>query len=156
MSADFTEPFDDPIGYGPSVARLANMLGKGVIVQRLGDLQAGRRTNPSRLLRSLTRPTLKNATPGDLSYCLPYRILTDIMEMLASLDAIAPGVNSAHTLLYGIEVKFYSNRIDLDRNLQTELQGLYVIGDGAGITRGLIQASCSGIVAARSVLNHCR
>jgi hypothetical protein len=78
------------------------------------------------------------------------------MEMLASLDAIAPGVNSAHTLLYGIEVKFYSNRIDLDRNLQTELQGLYVIGDGAGITRGLIQASCSGIVAARSVLNHCR
>ncbi|HNU74380.1 MAG TPA: FAD-dependent oxidoreductase, partial [Deltaproteobacteria bacterium] len=156
VSADFTEPFDDPIGYGQSVARLANMLGKGVIVQRLGDLQAGRRTNPSRLLRSLTRPTLKNATPGDLSYCLPYRILTDIMEMLASLDAIAPGVNSAHTLLYGIEVKFYSNRIDLDRNLQTELQGLYVIGDGAGITRGLIQASCSGIVAARSVLNHCR
>lgn len=152
VSADFTEPFDDPIGYGQSVARLANMLGKGVIVQRLGDLQAGRRTNPSRLLRSLTRPTLKNATPGDLSYCLPYRILTDIMEMLASLDAIAPGVNSAHTLLYGIEVKFYSNRIKLDRALETEIEGLYVIGDGAGITRGLIQASCSGIIAARSVL----
>lgn len=151
VSADFTEPFDDPIGYGQSVARLANMLGKGVIVQRLGDLQAGRRTNPSRLLRSLTRPTLKNATPGDLSYCLPYRILTDIMEMLSSLDAMAPGVNSAHTLLYGIEVKFYSNRVTLDRELRSELDGLYVIGDGAGITRGLIQASCSGIIAARSV-----
>jgi uncharacterized FAD-dependent dehydrogenase len=152
VSADFTEPFDDPIGYGESVAKLANMLGKGVIVQRLGDLHAGRRTNPSRLLKCLTRPTLKNATPGDLSYCLPYRILTNIMEMLSSLDEIAPGVNSAHTLLYGIEVKFYSNRIDLGRELETELEGLYVVGDGAGITRGLMQASCSGIIAARSVL----
>ncbi len=152
VSADFTEPFDDPIGYGESVARLANMLGKGVIVQRLGDLHAGRRTNPSRLLRCLTQPTLRDATPGDLSYCLPYRILTDIMEMLSSLDEVAPGVNSAHTLLYGIEVKFYSNRIQLDRGLETEIEGLYVIGDGAGITRGLIQASCSGIIAARSVL----
>ena len=151
VSADFTEPFDDPIGYGRSVAGLANMLGKGVIVQRLGDLHAGRRTNPSRLARSLTRPTLRDATPGDLSYCLPYRILTDIMEMLSSLDAMAPGVNSAHTLLYGIEVKFYSNRVTLDRELRSELDGLYVIGDGAGITRGLIQASCSGIIAARSV-----
>ncbi|HON37728.1 MAG: FAD-dependent oxidoreductase [Pseudomonadota bacterium] len=152
VSADFTEPFDDPIGYGESVARLANMLGKGVIVQRLGDLHAGRRTNPSRLLRCLTQPTLHDATPGDLSYCLPYRILNDIMEMLSSLDEVAPGVNSAHTLLYGIEVKFYSNRIKLDRALETEIEGLYVIGDGAGITRGLIQASCSGIIAARSVL----
>lgn len=156
VSADFTEPFDDPIGYGESVARLANMLGKGVIVQRLGDLHAGRRTNPSRLLRCLTQPTLRDATPGDLSYCLPYRILTDIMEMLSSLDEVAPGVNSAHTLLYGIEVKFYSNRIKLDRGLETELAGLYVIGDGAGITRGLIQASCSGIIAARSVLTRLR
>lgn len=152
VSADFTEPFDDPIGYGQSVAGLANMLGKGVIVQRLGDLHAGRRTNPSRLARSLTKPTLKDATPGDLSYCLPYRILTDIMEMLSSLDAVAPGVNSAHTLLYGIEAKFYSNRVTLDRELRSELDGLYVIGDGAGITRGLIQASCSGIIAARSVI----
>jgi len=152
VSADFTEPFDDPIGYGESVARLANMLGKGVIVQRLGDLRAGRRTNPARLLKCVTRPTLKQATPGDLSFCLPYRILSDIMEMLSSLDRIAPGVNSAHTLLYGIEVKFYSNRVTLDPDLQSGLENLYVVGDGAGITRGLIQASCSGLVAARSVL----
>jgi len=152
VSADFTEPFDDPIGYGESVARLANMLGKGVIVQRLGDLMSGRRTTHERLVKCSTRPTLKNATPGDLSYCLPYRILTDIVEMLASLDKIAPGVNSAHTLLYGAEVKFYSNRIRLDRGLMSQIDGLYIIGDGAGLTRGLIQASCSGIIAARSII----
>jgi len=154
VSADFTEPFDDPIGYGESVAKLANMIGKGVIVQRLGDLQSGRRTSRSRLEKCTTTPTLKQATPGDLSYCLPYRILNDIMEMLSSMDSIAPGVNSAHTLLYGIEVKFYSNRISLDKDLKTAIDGLYVIGDGAGITRGLIQASCSGIIAARSVLKN--
>ncbi|HPI91938.1 MAG TPA: FAD-dependent oxidoreductase [Deltaproteobacteria bacterium] len=152
VSANFTEPFDDPIGYGESVARLANMLGKGVIVQRLGDLLSGRRTTQGRLQKCTTRSTLKQATPGDLSYCLPYRILTDIVEMLSGLDRIAPGVNSAHTLLYGIEVKFYSNRIRLDRSLGSQMDGLYVIGDGAGITRGLIQASCSGIIAARSIL----
>jgi hypothetical protein len=151
VSADFTEPFDDPIGYGESVAKLANMLGKGVIVQRLGDLLGGRRTTSERLLRCTTRPTLKEATPGDLSYCLPYRILTDLVEMLSCLDTLAPGVNSAHTLLYGIEVKFYSNRIRLDHELRSQIDGLYVIGDGAGITRGLIQASCSGIIAARSI-----
>jgi uncharacterized FAD-dependent dehydrogenase len=152
VSADFTEPFDDPIGYGESVAKLANMLGKGVIVQRLGDLLSGRRTTHDRLQKCSTRPTLKQATPGDLSYCLPYRILTDLVEMLSSLDRMAPGVNSAHTLLYGIEVKFYSNRIRLDRSLMSRINGLYIIGDGAGITRGLIQASCSGIIAARSIL----
>ncbi|MBN2298382.1 MAG: FAD-dependent oxidoreductase [Deltaproteobacteria bacterium] len=152
VSADFTEPFDDPIGYGESVATMANMLGKGVIVQRLGDLLSGRRTTASRLMKCSTKPTLKQATPGDLSYCLPYRILTDIIEMLTCLDRIAPGVNSAHTLLYGIEVKFYSNRIRLGSNLETQVEGLYVIGDGAGITRGLIQASCSGVIAARSIL----
>lgn len=152
VSADFTEPFDDPIGFGESVAKLANMIGKGVIVQRLGDLQSGRRTTRERLAKSSTRPTLKQATPGDLSYCLPYRILADIVEMLSSMDRIAPGVNSAHTLLYGIEVKFYSNRIRLDRSLMSQIEGLYIIGDGAGLTRGLIQASCSGIIAARSIL----
>jgi uncharacterized FAD-dependent dehydrogenase len=152
VSANFTEPFDDPIGYGESVARLANMLGKGVIVQRLGDLTGGRRTTAGRLQKCTTRPTLAHATPGDLSYCLPYRILTDIVEMLAGLDRLAPGVNSDHTLLYGVEVKFYSNRIRLDNDLQTQVQGLYAIGDGAGITRGLIQASCSGIIAARAIL----
>ncbi len=152
VSADFTEPFDDPIGYGESVATMANMLGKGVIVQRLGDLLSGRRTTASRLMKCSTIPTLKQATPGDLSYCLPYRILTDIIEMLTCMDKIAPGVNSDHTLLYGIEVKFYSNRIRLDSGLETQVQGLYAIGDGAGITRGLIQASCSGVIAARSIL----
>ncbi len=152
VSADFTEPFDDPIGFGESVAKLANMIGKGVIVQRLGDLQSGRRTTRERLAKSSTRPTLKKATPGDLSYCLPYRILADIVEMLSSMDKIAPGVNSAHTLLYGSEVKFYSNRIRLDRSLMSQIEGLYIIGDGAGLTRGLIQASCSGIIAARSIL----
>jgi uncharacterized FAD-dependent dehydrogenase len=152
VSADFTEPFDDPIGYGESVARLANMLGKGVIVQRLGDLLGGRRTTEERLAKSATRPTLRQATPGDLSFCIPYRILTDIEEMLAGLDKVAPGVNSAHTLLYGIEVKFYSNRIRLGPDLQSQVRGLYVIGDGAGVTRGLIQASCSGIIAARAIL----
>ncbi|HHO74865.1 MAG TPA: FAD-dependent oxidoreductase [Deltaproteobacteria bacterium] len=153
VSADFTEPFDDPIGYGQSVATMANMLGKGVIVQRLGDLLSGRRTTASRLMKCSTTPTLKQATPGDLSYCLPYRILTDIIEMLSCLDRIAPGVNSSHTLLYGIEVKFYSNRIRLSSGLETQIEGLYVIGDGAGITRGLIQASCSGVIAAHSILN---
>ncbi len=152
VSADFTEPFDDPIGYGESVAKLANMLGKGVIVQRLGDLLAGRRTTPSRLLKCATKPTLKQATPGDLSYCLPYRILTDIVEMITCLDKVAPGVDSAQTLLYGVEVKFYSNRISINNELETKVRGLYVVGDGAGITRGLIQASCSGLIAARSAM----
>ncbi|MDT8271932.1 MAG: FAD-dependent oxidoreductase [Desulfomonilia bacterium] len=152
VSADFTEPFDDPIGYGEYVATLANMIGKGVIVQRLGDLLGGRRTTPERLRKCSTRPTLEQATPGDLSYCLPYRILTNIIEMLSCLDRIAPGVNSYHTLLYGIEVKFFSNRIKLARDLSSQIDGLYVVGDGAGITRGLIQASASGIIAARSIL----
>ena len=151
VSSSFTEPFDDPIGYGKSVASMANMLGKGVILQRLGDLLGGRRTTASRLDRCTTRPTLREATPGDLSYCFPYRILTNIIEMLACLDRLCPGVNSDHTLLYGVEVKFYSNRIQLDETLMTCIEGLYVIGDGAGITRGLMQASCSGVIAARSI-----
>jgi len=155
VSANFTQPFDDPIGYGKSVASMANMLGKGVIIQRLGDLLKGRRTTDSRLQRCSTRPTLKTAIPGDLSYCIPYRILTDIVEMLECLDHIAPGVNSDHTLLYGIEVKFYSHRIQLDSELCTQMSGLYVIGDGAGITRGLMQASCSGILAAQSIISQC-
>lgn len=151
VSANFTEPFDDAIGYGRYVATLANMLGKGVIVQRLGDLLAGRRTTENRLEKCATTPTLKEAIPGDLSYCIPYRILTNIIEMLAGLDRVAPGVNSGHTLLYGLEVKFYSNRVRLDRNLQTQVDGLYAVGDGAGITRGLIQASCAGVIAARAI-----
>lgn len=152
VSATFTEPFDDPAAYGRSIAKLANLLGGGVIVQRLGDLQAGRRTTEERLERCLTRPTLKQATPGDLSYVLPYRILKDIMEMIEAMERITPGLADRYTLLYGVEVKFYSQRVELSPELETAIPGLYVIGDGAGITRGLLQASASGIIAAEAVL----
>lgn len=152
VSSTFTEPFDDPISYGQYIARLANLLGQGALVQRLGDLQVGRRTTAARLERCLTRPTLKDATPGDLSFVLPYRYLIDILEMLEALDALAPGINQRHTLLYGIEVKFYSHRLKLSPELETPISGLYIIGDGAGITRGLIQASASGLIAARAVV----
>ena len=152
VSSTFTEPFDDPIGYGQIIAQLANILGKGLIIQRLGDLMEGRRSTPARISRCVTRPTLSSATPGDLSFVLPYRYLRDIMEMLEALDKIAPGIFSRHTLLYGVEVKFYSNRIKLSAGLESELKNLFFIGDGAGITRGLLQASASGIVAAREVL----
>ena len=122
-------------------------------MQRLGDLQAGQRTTPARLERCLTRPTLKNATPGDLSFVLPYRYLKDILEMLEALDALAPGINNRHTLLYGVEVKFYSHRLKLSPELETPIHNLFIIGDGAGITRGLIQASASGLIAARSIVD---
>lgn len=152
VSVSFTEPFKEPIAYGKYIARLANIIGGGVIVQRLGDLKKGRRSTEDRINRSIVKPTLKNATPGDLSFVLPYRYLTDILEMLEALDKLAPGVFSNHTLLYGVEVKFYSARIKLDRNLETEIKNLYVAGDGAGITRGLMQASASGVIVARSIL----
>ncbi|MDY7080219.1 MAG: NAD(P)/FAD-dependent oxidoreductase [Chloroflexota bacterium] len=152
VSKNFTEPFDDPVAYGKSIARLANLLGGGVLVQRLGDLEAGRRTNAQRLSRSLVVPTLKSATPGDLGLVLPYRYIVNLLEMLHALDQVMPGVCSRHTLLYGVEVKFYSNRLRLTPELETEVRGLYACGDGAGITRGLVQASASGLVAARAIL----
>jgi uncharacterized FAD-dependent dehydrogenase len=151
VSSAFTEPFDDPIGYGFYIARLANLLGKGPIVQRLGDLLAGRRSTAARMNRCLTRPTLPEATPGDLSFVFPFRHLQSIIEMLQALEILAPGVYSRHTLLYGVEVKFYSNRIELSSELETGIKNLFAIGDGAGITRGLIQASASGILAARAI-----
>lgn len=153
VSSTFTEPFNEPISYGRHIAELANFLGKGVIVQRLGDLLAGRRSTPERMARGMVRPTLHDAMPGDLSYVLPYRHMTAILEMLEALDRLAPGVNSRHTLLYGMEVKFYSMQLDLTRCLETGVGGLYAIGDGAGVSRGLIQASVSGVVAARSILS---
>jgi uncharacterized protein len=153
VSSTFTEPFDDPISYGQYIARLANLLGQGALVQRLGDLQAGRRTNPARLERCLTRPTLKSATPGDLSFVLPYRYLKDVLEMLEALDALAPGINNRHTLLYGVEVKFYSHRLKLSPDLESPIRNLFIIGDGAGITRGLIQASASGLITARAIVD---
>jgi uncharacterized FAD-dependent dehydrogenase len=152
VSKSFTEPFDDPVTYGQSIARLANLLGGGVLVQRLGDLEAGRRSTVERLGRSIVSPTLKSATPGDLGLVLPYRHIVNILEMLHALDQVMPGVCSRHTLLYGVEVKFYSNRLELTQDFETGVRGLYACGDGAGITRGLVQASASGLVAARAVL----
>jgi hypothetical protein len=153
VSTTFTEPFREPIAYGKYVARLANLLGEGILVQRLGDLLEGRRSTPRRISRSTVRPTLASATPGDLSFVLPYRYISDILEMLEALDHLCPGVHQRDTLLYGVEVKFYSSRPKLGADLQSEIPGLYAIGDGAGITRGLIQASAAGIVAAQSILS---
>lgn len=152
VSTTFTEPFREPITYGRYVASLSNLLSGSVIVQRLGDLQTGRRSTWSRIERGLVEPTLKTAVPGDLSFALPYRYLTAIMEMLEAMDGLAPGVASRHSLLYGVEVKFYSSRLRLTPSLETDITNLYTIGDGAGVTRGLVQASASGVVAAREII----
>jgi uncharacterized FAD-dependent dehydrogenase len=153
VSTQFTEPFKEPIAYGKYIARLSNLLSGGVMVQRLGDLSHGRRSTPERLSHSVVTPTLKNATPGDLSFVLPYRYLADIREMLEALDKIAPGVASPETLLYGVEVKFYSSHLQLSNCLETKIRNLFTIGDGAGVTRGLIQASISGVIVAREIIN---
>jgi hypothetical protein len=152
VSTSFTEPFKEPIAYGKYVARLSNLLSGDVIVQRLGDLESGRRSTPERMARSVVTPTLKNATPGDLSFVLPYRYLADIREMLQALDKIVPGINSRDTLLYGVEVKFYSSRLQLSNCLETKIRNLFTVGDGAGVTRGLIQASGSGVIVAREIV----
>ena len=152
VSKKFTEPFKEPIAYGQHVASLANMLAGGVLVQRFGDLLDGRRSTPERIKSSIITPTLTCATPGDLSLVIPYRQMLSIIEMLYALDKIAPGTASRYTLLYGIEVKFYSARVKLTNELETEgVKNLFAIGDGAGVTRGLIQASASGIHAARTI-----
>ena len=151
VSSTFTDPFHNPIKYGKYIASLANMLGKGAIIQRLGDLLAGRRSTEKRIRKCITRPTLNMATPGDLSFVLPYRYLKDITEMLEILDNLAPGIFSRHTLLYGVEVKFYSHRIKLTDNLESDVKNLFIVGDGAGITRGLVQASISGMVAGKEI-----
>jgi len=153
VSKTFTEPFSEPIRYGRYIASLANMLGDGVIIQRLGDLLKGRRSTPERIKRGLVQPTLKEATPGDLSLVLPYRYLLAIIEMLEALDKVAPGVNSRHTLLYGVEVKFYSFRLCLSSVLETGIDNLFAVGDGAGITRGLIQSSATGMLAAKEIVS---
>jgi len=152
VSKNFTEPFKEPTAYGKYIARLANLLSGGIMVQRLGDLRAGRRTTDQRLERCITRPTLKEATPGDLNLVLPYRYVVNILEMLDAMDNVAPGVASRHTLLYGVEAKFYSSRLKLSRDLETEVHNLFAAGDGAGVTRGLIQSSATGMVAAREIL----
>lgn len=152
VSQSFTQPFHEPITYGRSIAKLANLLGEGILVQRLGDLKAGRRSTHKRLSESVVTPTLASATPGDLASVIPYRHLVDILEFMQALDALAPGVAAPSTLLYGVEVKFYSSRLQLDTSLMTKVEGLFAIGDGAGVTRGLVQSSASGIVAARAVI----
>ncbi|NLN14900.1 MAG: FAD-dependent oxidoreductase [Tissierellia bacterium] len=150
VTKHFTKPFNSPIEYGMHIAKLGNMLsGNKVLVQRYGDFKRGRRTTEERLQRNNIVPTLKDAVPGDLSLVLPYRILKSIDEMIMALDKVTPGIASDETLLYGVEVKFYSNRILVDDNFETNLKGLYVGGDGAGITRGLMQASVNGVIIGR-------
>jgi len=150
VSKHFSEPFEDSNGYGESIARLSNMLGGGVIVQRFGDLIRGRRSNKNRIEEGLVVPTL-SATPGDLSLVLPKRILDGIIEMIYALDKIAPGTANDDTLLYGVEVKFYNMEVALDENLETKYKNLYVIGDGSGITHSLSHASASGVHVARNI-----
>ncbi len=152
VSSRFTEPFDDPLAYGRSISKLANLLTKGnVIIQRLADLKRGRRSNFERIKRSAIEPTLKDAIPGDLSFVLPYRHLCSILEMIEALDHIMPGVNSSNTLLYGVETKYYSSKIKVSNDLETKIKGLYAVGDGAGVTRSLVQASISGLIAGRAI-----
>lgn len=152
VSKNFTEPFKEPIAYGKYIARLANILSGGIIVQRLHDIEMGRRSTHERISRSIVRPTLEEAVPGDLSLVFPYRHLSSIIEMLKAMDRMIPGVASRHTLLYGVEVKFYSARVKLNAEMETPVPNLYAVGDGAGITRGLVQSSVSGIIASRSIL----
>ena len=151
VSKHFSEPFKDSNGYGESIARLSNMLGGGVIVQRFGDLIRGRRSNEHRIAESYVVPTLA-ATPGDLSLVIPKRILDGIIEMIYALDKIAPGTANDDTLLYGVEVKFYNMEVEIDNDLQTKHKGLYVIGDGSGVTHSLSHASASGVYVARHIL----
>ncbi|MCB5558932.1 NAD(P)/FAD-dependent oxidoreductase [Anaerosalibacter bizertensis] len=150
VTKHFTKPFNSPIEYGMHIAKLGNMLsGNKILVQRYGDFKKGRRTNEKRLYRNNIIPTLKDAVPGDLSLVLPHRLLKDIDEMIIALDNVAPGLASDETLLYGVEVKFYSNKVITNDNFETNIKNLYVGGDGAGITRGLMQASVNGVLLGR-------
>lgn len=148
VSNTFTEPFEDSNEYGEHIARLSNMLGGGVLLQRFGDLVKGRRSSTRRMEKCFTRPTL-NATPGDLSLVIPKRQLDNIIEMIYALDKIAPGTANEDTLLYGVEVKFYNSQVEVDTNLETKVKGLYALGDGSGVTHSLSQASASGVYVAR-------
>ena len=153
VSKNFTKPFKTPIEYGKQIAQLSNMLCDGrIMVQTFGDFRRGRRTTEERLCRNNLIPTLKDAVPGDLSLVFPHRIMVDIEEMLLALDKVTPGIASDETLLYGVEVKFYSNKVVVNQDFETSIQGLRAIGDGASVTRGLQQASANGISVARSIL----
>jgi len=152
VSANFSPPFREPIGYGRYLARLANIISGGVIMQRWGDFNEGHGSTWISIEDGAVEPTLKSATPGDLGYVLPYRFLKGISEMLTAMDKLAPGVASPDALLYGVEVKFYSSRLELSESLETEVTSIFAIGDGAGVSRGLIQAAASGVVAAREIV----
>jgi hypothetical protein len=150
VSKSFTEPFKTPIEYGRYIAELGNMLSGGkVLVQRYGDLKRGRRSTASRVAKNIIQPTLKDAVAGDLSLVLPYRIMIDVIETLEALENIMPGIASDSTLLYGVEVKFYSNKIVINPQFETNVKNLHVLGDGAGLTRGLMQASMNGVCMGR-------
>jgi len=151
VSTTFTHPFKDPISYGKYIASLANILGGTVIVQRYGDLLYGRRSTPERIRKNLFQPSLESATPGDLSFVLPYRILHDIKETISAMEGVVPKISSPNTLLYGVEVKFYSNRIKLKSTMETDIKNLYIVGDGAGVSRGLVQSAVSGMIAAEDI-----
>lgn len=153
VSANFTEPFKEPIKYGKYIASLGNMLTGGkIMVQRLKDLKEGKRSTKSRIKNLPYEITLKDAIPGDLSFVFPQRILTALLETLENLDNVCPGINGDSTVLYGVEVKFYSSQVEVNNNLETPIKNVYAIGDGAGITRGLMQASISGVVAAKDII----
>ena len=153
VSQKFTKPFKNPIEYGRKVAELSNLLCDGkILVQTFGDFKKGRRTTESRLCRNNIIPTLKDAVAGDLSLALPHRIMVDIVEMLVALDRVSPGIASDETLLYGVEVKFYSNKVLVNKEFETSIKGLRAIGDGASVTRGLMQASANGVSVARSII----
>ncbi len=153
VSKNFTKPFKTPIEYGKKIAELSNMLcGGKILVQTFGDFRRGRRTTEERLCRNNLMPTLKDAVPGDLSLVFPHRIMVDIEEMILALDKVTPGLASEETLLYGVEVKFYSNKVVVNKDFETSIKGLRAIGDGAGVTRGLQQASANGISVARSII----
>ena len=153
VSKNFTSPFKSPIEYGKYIARLGNMLCDGkILVQRYGDFKRGRRTTDERMIRNNITATLKDAVPGDLSLVFPHRIMVDIAEMIEALDKVTPGIASDETLLYGVEVKFYSNKVLVNDDFETNIQGLRAMGDGASVTRGLQQASANGLAVARSIL----
>lgn len=152
VTTSFTHPFHDPILYGKYLAGLANVLSNGVIIQRLGDLRMGRRSTPTRIERGVIEPTLKETTPGDLSFVFPYRYIADIIEAIDALDRLIPGFASPHTLLYGLEVKFYSFRVETSDLFETEIANLFCVGDGAGVSRGLVPAASTGVIAAREIV----
>ncbi|MFC1944435.1 NAD(P)/FAD-dependent oxidoreductase, partial [Chloroflexota bacterium] len=152
VSAEFSPPFREPIAFGKSIARLANIVSGGVIVQRLGDLESNRFSSSASIDGGKVSPTLKCATPGDIGCVLPHRFLLGVTEMLSAMERLAPGVCSPDTLLYGVEVKFYSSRLELSGCLETEVANMFAIGDGAGVTRGLVQASASGVVVAGEIM----